>query len=80
MRVCICIYMCMCMCMCVCMYAHNYVHTQFIWILVTCLYCRPRAWFVPCLGVCVVNFEQVNAGSVLVILMTRFFLTDNIFD
>ena len=43
-------------------------------------YCRLWAWLAPCSGVFVVEFEQVNAGWVLVILMTRFLLTNNIFD
>ena len=34
----------------------------------------------PCSGVSVVDFGQVNAGWVLVILMTKFLLTNNIFD
>ena len=38
------------------------------------------AWLVPCSGVSVVDFEQVNAGWVLVILMTRFLLTNDFFN
>ena len=34
----------------------------------------------PCSAVSVVDFGEVNAGWVLVILMTRFLLTNNIFD
>ena len=45
-----------------------------------CLYCRLWAWLELCSGVFVVEFGQANAGWVLVILMTRFLLTNNIFD
>ena len=48
---------------------------MYIWILVICLYCWLWAWLVSCSGVFVVDFEQVNTGWVLVILMTRFVLT-----
>ena len=44
-----------------------------------CLYCWLWAWLVPCSGVSVVDFGQVNAGWVLVVLLTRFLLTNNIF-
>ena len=89
MYVCMCmyIYMCVCVCVCVCvgMYIYVYVYMYiyiyiYIWILVICLYCRLWAWFVPGSGVFVVDFKQVNAGYVLVILMTRFLLTNDIFD
>ena len=45
-----------------------------------CLYCRLWVWLEPCFGVCVVDFGQVNAGWVIEILMTRFLLTNDIFD
>ena len=35
---------------------------------------------VPCYGVSVVDFGQVNGGWVFVILMTRFVLSNDIFD
>ena len=35
-----------------------------------CLYCRLGPWLVPCSGVSVVDFGQINAGWVLVTLMT----------
>ena len=43
-------------------------------------YCQFWACLAPCSGVSVVNFEQVNAGWVLVILMRKFILINNIFD
>ena len=45
-----------------------------------CLCCWLWAWLAPCSGVSVVDFVQVNAGWVLVILMARFVLTNNTFD
>ena len=45
-----------------------------------CLHYRLWAWLAPCSGDSVVYFGQVNADWVLVILMTRFLLTKDIFD
>ena len=83
--ICMCVYIClyMCVCKCVCVYIYGCVCVYiyiYIWILVICLYFRLRAWLVPCSGVSVVDFEQVNAGFVLVILMTRFLLTNDFFN
>ena len=44
------------------------------------LYCQCWACFAFCSTVSVVDFKQVYAGWVLVILMTGFLLTNNIFD
>ena len=87
----VCIYMCMCMCMCVyicvcvcvCVYIYIYIYIcmyVYLWILVICLHCRLWVWFVPCSGVSVVELGQVIAGWVLVILMTRFLLTNDFFN
>ena len=38
------------------------------------------AWLAPCSGVTVADFGQLNACWVVVILMTRFLLTNDIFD
>ena len=43
-------------------------------------YCQFWAWLAPSSDVSVVDFEQVSAGWVLVLLMTRFRLTNHIFD
>ena len=45
-----------------------------------CLYCWLWARLVPCSAVSVVEFGQVNAGWVIVILMTKSLLTSKIFD
>ena len=45
-----------------------------------CLYCLLWAWLAPFSSVSVVDFGQVNVGWVLVILMTKFLLTNDIFD
>ena len=45
-----------------------------------CLYCQFWAWLASCSGVFSADFGQVNAGCVLVILMTRFLLTNDLFD
>ena len=89
--VCVCVYTCMhihiyihnkylyvyvCVCIYICMYICIYIR-----ILVVCLYCRLWACLVPCSGVFIVDFEQVNTGwECWVILMTRFLLTNDIFD
>ena len=44
------------------------------------IYALGVAWLVPYSSVSVADFGQVNACWVLVILMTRFLLTNNIFD
>ena len=49
-------------------------------MLVICLYCRVWAWLAPCSGVTDTDFGQVNVCWVLVILMTRFLLTNDIFE
>ena len=70
-----------CMCMCVCIYICICVWIYiYISILVIRLYVRLWAWLVPCSGVSVVDFEQVNAGWVLVVLITRFLLTNDSFN
>ena len=45
-----------------------------------CLYSRLWAWLVPCAGVSVFDFGQGNSGWALVILITKFLLTNDIFD
>ena len=59
-----------------CMYVHIHVCIDISYLS----FCWLWAWLAPCSGVSVVNFGQVNAGWVLVILMIRFLLTNNIFD
>ena len=44
-----------------------------------CLYCQVWVWLVPCSSVYVVGSGQVNADWVLVILITRVLLTNNVF-
>ena len=89
-HVCVCVYVCVCVCIyiyiyyvyiyvCVCICICVYIYI-FVEILVICLYCRLWAWLAPCSGVSLVSFGQVDAGWVLVILMTRFLLANDIFD
>ena len=77
----VCVYVCIYVCLCMCVYIYVYVYVCiYIWILVICLYFRLWALLVPCSGVSVVDFDQINSGWVLVILMTRFLLTNNFFN
>ena len=63
---------------CVCVYM--YICNIYVWILVICLHCQIWAWLAPWSGVTVADFGQLNACWVLVMLMTRFLLTNDIFD
>ena len=47
---------------------------------VICLYIWLWAWLEPSSGVSVADFGHVNACWTLVILMTRFLLTNDLFD
>ena len=76
----------------VCIYVYVYVYILYIYVyvyihvyvyiyrerLVFCLYCQLWVLLAPCPGVYVVDFVQVNTGWVLVILMTKFLLTNDI--
>ena len=77
MCLCMCLYMYICMCVYVCMCIYIYIYVE---IVVICLYCRVWTWLAPCSGIPVTDFGQVNACWVLVISMTRFLLTNDIFD
>ena len=73
-------YVCMCTYI-IYIYVYVYIHV-YVYIyrerLVFCLYCQLWVWLAPCPGAFVVDFVQVNAGWVLVILMTKFLLTNDI--
>ena len=57
-----------------CVYIYIYIY------ILICLYCWLSAWLGPSSTVSVVDFGEVNAGWVLVILMARSLLPNNIFD
>ena len=63
-------------CLCVCIYVYVYMYICMCMGICMCVW----AWLVPCSGVSDVDFDEVNAGWVLVIQMTRFLLTNDIFD
>ena len=73
------VYVCVYMCVCVSVYVYVDAPISYL-ILVIYLYFWLLAWVVSCSSVSVVDFEQVNAGWVLVILMARFLLTNDFFN
>ena len=70
---CVCIYICMCVCV------HMYIYNIYVQILVICIHCQVWAWLALCFPVTLADFAQLNACWVLVMLMARFLLTNDIF-
>ena len=88
--VCVCVCICIYVCVCVCIYMYIYIYIYiYVYIYIYIYICIDTSYLSLFSGLGVVGtmfwcyccyFGQVNSCWVLVILMTRFLLTNGIFD